>query len=109
MSPVAATKSSAIEIGTSGLLDPPVVAPIVPVWGRVIAAGRVVDVGLGVGVTVGLGVGDATGVGVGDGLGDALGLGLGGGAVYWFVTVQSHTSPAATVKASAPGDVRGLP
>ena len=45
MSPVAATKSSAIEIGTSGLLDPPVDAPIVPVWGRVIAAGRVVDSG----------------------------------------------------------------
>jgi len=79
MSPVAATKSSAIEIGTSGLLDPPVDAPIVPVWGRVIAAGRVVDVGLGVGVTVGLGVGDATGVGVGDGLTDGLGLGLGDG------------------------------
>ena len=50
-SPVAANKSSAIVIGTSGLVDPPVDAPIVPVGGGVIAAGRVVDVGLGVGVT----------------------------------------------------------
>lgn len=79
MSPVAATKSSAIEIGTSGLLDPPVVAPILLVGGGVIPAARVADVGLGVGVTAGLGVGDATGDALGLGLGDALGLGLGDG------------------------------
>ena len=94
MSPVAATKSSAIEIGTSGLLDPPVDAPIV-VGGGVITAARVADVGLGVEVTAGLGVGDATGVGVGDGLGDALGLGLGLGddvGASVFVIVQTQTS-----------------
>ena len=58
-SPVAAIKSSAIEIGTSGLVDPPVDAPIVLVGGRVtVAPPTLAPFGVGVGVGVGLNCGE---------------------------------------------------
>jgi hypothetical protein len=112
MSPVAAIKSIAIEIGTSGLLDPPVVAPILLVGGGVITTGRVVAVGLGVGDATGDGDGDGTtdgdgdgdgttdgdglADGLGDGLADELGDGLGDG-LGAATTVTGAVCPDATM------------
>ena len=80
MNPVATIKSSAIQIGTSGPVDPPVDAPIVLVGGGLAGA----RVGVGVGAGVGVGVGAGVGVGV--------------GAPYVFAIEQLAVAPPARTR-----------